>query len=137
MYVPESFREVRPEVLQSLLRDHPFGCLIGHADDGLTATHMPFLHVVEAGGQVLRGHMARANPQWRSFRAGEAVLVVFTGPHGYVSPAWYRSEFAVPTWNYVAVHVTGTPRLVEEPTLVRQLLDDLVAVHERCGWSFS
>jgi transcriptional regulator len=78
---------------------------------------------------TLHGHCARANPQWRSFGEGE-VLVVFHGPHAYVSPSWYAEPVNVPTWNYVAVHAYGTARPMETPRELRALLQALVDHHE-------
>ena len=104
-----------------------------HPDDAGApfATHLPFL-VDDARGPrgTLRGHVARANPHWRYVAAGRPTLVVFSGAHAYVSPSWYANHPAVPTWNYVAVHATGTGALVEDPARVRTLLTDLVRVYE-------
>jgi transcriptional regulator len=80
--------------------------------------------------------MARANPHWRAFAGpatvgdGADALVLFRGPHAYVSPAWYATEAAVPTWNYVAVHAAGRPRLLEDPAAVRALLERTVREYE-------
>lgn len=97
----------------------------------MTASHLPFLLQSEAGAPgVLLGHMARANPQWHDFQSGAEVLVLFQGPHGYISPSWYESVEAVPTWNYEAVHAYGVPHLIEDPATVRSLLDALVSEYE-------
>ena len=74
--------------------------------------------------------MARANPQWRQFDAGRDVLVVFSGPHAYVSPTWYETHPAVPTWNYAAVHVHGRPRIINEPDAAKAIIKQLVERHE-------
>jgi transcriptional regulator len=74
--------------------------------------------------------MARANTQWRAFAAGTEALVVFQGPHAYISPSWYATELSVPTWNYVVVHAYGEPRLIEEPASVRALLEATTATYE-------
>jgi transcriptional regulator len=131
MYIPAAFRETRLEVLHALIREHSFAMLVSHVDGQLFATHLPLV-LDEARGPngTLRGHMARANPHWRSFARGEETLVVFQGPHAYISPSWYRAEQAVPTWNYSAVHAYGTPRLVENTGDVRALLDDTVETFE-------
>jgi len=102
---------------------------------GPEASHLPFLLDPDRGAQgTLLAHMARANPQWRQFRrlteqGGEA-LVVFQGPHAYVSPSWYGPGESVPTWNYVAVHAYGQPRVIDDPRAVRRLLEDLVRHEE-------
>jgi transcriptional regulator len=103
------------------------------------ATHLPMLVDAARGALgTLRGHVARANPHRRYLAAGRPTLVVFSGAHAYVSPSWYATHPAVPTWNYVAVHATGTGALVEDAERVRALLADLVHVYEGAGpgaWS--
>lgn len=128
MYVPSAHREERPEVLREIIQRYGFATLVSHDADGtLMATPLPI--VLDAERNVLRSHMARANPQWKEFSGGGEVLVIFAGPHGYVSPSWYETKLAVPTWNYVTVHAYGKPRIVEgEP--VRQIVVDTVKQYE-------
>lgn len=133
MYVPEAFALRERAAVHRVLRDCNFAMLVSTGEGGLTATHLPFLHEPEAGPKgTLIGHMARANPQWRDFEGGDGheVLVVFAGPHGYVSPNWYGGDPAVPTWNYQAVHVYGVPSLVDDPARVRQIVEQLISRHE-------
>jgi transcriptional regulator len=78
--------------------------------------------------------MARGNAHWQTLNDGP-VLAIFQGPHAYISPTYYAAEFAVPTWNYVAIHATGTARIIEDPTAVQQLLDDLIAASDGNGWT--
>ena len=111
MYLPRHFAEDDPAVLHEFIRQNSFGILTSTVEGKPFATHLPFL----LDGDTLVAHMARANPQWRAFAAGEEVLCVFAGPHAYVSPRWYAAENAVPTWNYTAVHVYGTPEIVADP----------------------
>ncbi len=136
MYVPEAFALSGRAAVHQVLRDFNFALLVSTGEGGLTATHLPFLLDPEAGTRgTLLGHMARANPQWRDFEAatanGREVLVVFAGPHGYVSPNWYGDGPAVPTWNYQAVHVYGVPGVVGDPARVRQIVERLVSHHEQ------
>ncbi len=100
-FVPEAFAVDAPRAA-AFMRDWPFA-LLASAD--LSLTHLPLLAV---DGE-LRGHMARANPHWQALEgsAGTPCTAVFSGPHAYISPAWYASHEAVPTWNYTAVHVRG------------------------------
>ena len=99
------------------------------------ATHLPFVFdgAREAKG-TLSAHMARANPHWRDLvelaEMGREALVIFSGPHAYISPSWYGPGDAVPTWNYVAVHAYGVPRVIEDPAAVRAILTETVAVQE-------
>jgi transcriptional regulator len=74
--------------------------------------------------------MARANPQWRDFAPDTEVLVIFQGPHAYVSPNWYKTNPAVPTWNYAVAHAYGTPRLIESGEALAALLRDVVSAFD-------
>ena len=127
MYIPASFSERDAATLYAFMRVHNFAALVT-ASETLMATHVPFLIDAERG--VLRAHLARANPQWKHFDGREA-LVIFQGPHAYISPTWYEVHPSVPTWNYTAVHVCGAPRIVADDALLRQMLRDLVEQHER------
>lgn len=135
MYVPKHFEIADPAWCHALMRAQSFAVMITADDAGAPfATHLPFLVDHERGPKgTLRGHVARANPHWRYLAAGRPTLVVFSGAHAYVSPSWYAQHPAVPTWNYVVVHASGTGVLVEEPARVRTLLADLVHAHERVG----
>lgn len=130
MYRPRHFDVSDRATLLEQIRKEPFGVLFSQVDQRLVASHVPFLLETGDGGDVLFGHVARPNEQWRDFDGRREVLVVFSGPHAYVSPAWASPEKTVPTWNYVAVHVYGVPRIVEDPTSVRRRIDELVAEHE-------
>jgi transcriptional regulator len=113
MYSPPYNRvEGRAEVL-AFMRDNNFPALVTGAGTSLRASHLPVTVEEKAGQLVIDMHMARANPQWRDFSQSE-VLVVFTGPHAYISPRWYEETERVPTWNYTAVHAYGVPNIVEE-----------------------
>jgi transcriptional regulator len=81
-------------------------------------------------GDRLLGHMARANEQWGHLASGAEVLCIFQGPHSYISPSWYVAKLAVPTWNYAAVHVYGTPRIEDDPVLLRRILDETTSTYE-------
>ena len=108
MYFPAHFRVEDERLLLGLIRDHPFATLISSVDDVPFATHIPLIYV----DGVLRGHVARANPHAEMMFERQA-LALFHGPHAYISPTWYAAPAPnVPTWNYAAVHVYGTPRLV-------------------------
>src|SRR5690349_13866261 len=102
MYTPAHFRVEDRAKLAAVIRANSFGLLVTHGASGLFASHLPFLLAETAGANgALRSHMARANAQWRDFAASE-VLVIFQGEHGYISPTWYATQPAVPTWNYQA-----------------------------------
>ncbi|WP_338413426.1 FMN-binding negative transcriptional regulator [uncultured Sphaerotilus sp.] len=136
MYQPAHFVESRPEVLHALMRDHPLGLLITHGADGLAANTVPFLFEPGVGGACgqLVGHVARANPLWRTASDAAEVLVVFQGPQTYISPNWYPSKAetgkAVPTWNYVMVQARGRLQAVDNPVAARAIVTRLTATHE-------
>jgi len=132
MYVPAHFREDDPATLATLMRAHSFAQLVtADADGAPFATHQPLLYEPDGGthGRLL-GHIARANPQWQHFTLGKPALAIFQGPHAYVSPRWYAVRPAVPTWNYAAVHAYGTPKVIEDATQVRALLERLTRTYE-------
>lgn len=138
MYLPEHFAEARPEEVQHLIRAHPLGALVTHTARGLDANHVPFL--LDAPGDAADGpgtllcHVARANTIWQDIADGDAVLVVFRGPQGYISPNWYPGKHddpaQVPTWNYEVVHAHGRIRVRDEEPFVRGVVARLTRMHE-------
>lgn len=128
IYIPKHFAEQDPARLHALIRAENFGTLISNGAEGIEVSHLPFL--LDAGRNVLRAHMARGNPQWKSLASGAEVVAVFHGPHHYISPAWYANHPSVPTWNYAVVHVTGRPRLIEDRGQLEAMARDLVENHE-------
>ena len=131
MYMPPAFAVNDRAHALRVMTDHPFALLVGPADDGTPfATHAPLVAMDTAAGVVLEGHMAKANPHWRWLAAQREVLAIFNGPSTYVSPAHYDTRMAVPTWNYVAVHVYGSISLVEERADKDRLLKGLIERHE-------
>lgn len=132
MYSPAAFKVEDRDQLIAFMRRHSFATIVTH--DGVVphATQMPVLfRDDESGGGTLVTHLALANPQWRHFESGEEILVLFTGPHAYISPAWYSTTPAVPTWNYTAVHAYGRPRLITEHETLAAMLHELVEFYER------
>jgi len=140
MYSPTAFQIEERAAIHVLMRENSFATLITTDAEGAPfATHLPFLLDADEGeAGTLRAHLARANPQWRHFQEGREVLVVFQGAHGYISPSWYETQPAVPTWNYAAAHAYGVPRLLDAPGL-KTLLYAMVALYEgKCeaDWQF-
>ncbi|MBU6424625.1 MAG: FMN-binding negative transcriptional regulator [Chloroflexi bacterium] len=131
MYRPQHFREERLDVLHAIMERNSFATLVSAGPDGIVATHVPVL-LDRAAGRLgtLRGHIARANDHWKHWASGAEMLVIFRGPHAYVSPSWYATSGRVPTWNYLAVHAYGTPRLVEDPDALRRLVDETTHRYE-------
>ena len=111
MYSPPYNRlEDRRELLE-FLRANNFPVLVTGLGGALHASHLPAMAHEEGGRIVIDMHMAHANPQWREFLDEEAI-VIFSGPHAYISPRWYEDTERVPTWNYAAAHLYGVPTLV-------------------------
>lgn len=136
MYVPNSFAEQDPETLAAFIAAHPLATLVTSvAGEGLFGTHLPLVYDRARGPRgTLVGHVARANPHGRLAAHPVDALVIFTGPDAYITPSWYPSKHAhgraVPTWNYIAVHVYGSLRLVDDEKWMRHHLEDITTRHE-------
>lgn len=132
MYIPPAYDASDLATQHALMREWSFAVLFSQQDGLPVATHLPVL--LEEGGSHglgrLRMHMARNNPQWRHFESGGRALVVFPGPHAYVSVNWYEGQQTFPTWNYGAVHAAGPVTLVHDPEWLRRLLEDTIATYD-------
>jgi transcriptional regulator len=130
VYIPAANRVEDPGRIRAFIHAHGFATLVSQGSGAPFGSHLPLLLDEREGGDRLRGHMARANEQWRHFASGQEVLCIFSGPHAYISPSWYEARIAVPTWNYAAVHVYGTPQVETDAGFVRNVLDDTVSKYE-------
>lgn len=135
MYIPPSNAEYCPEVMFDFIDAHPFGALVTASSEGLFATHLPFvLDRTQGMHGTIAGHVARANRHHRLTAPGTEALVIFLGPDAYITPSWYATKLehgrVVPTWNYVAVHVYGALRFVDDPAFLARQLEALTAQHE-------
>jgi len=131
MYNSPAFIERQPEVLHGLIRENPLGTLVSTQDGDIECSHIPM--VLDAGNNVLRAHVARANQHWTRL-AGSKVLVVFHGPEQYITPSWYPSKRVhgkvVPTWNYIVVHVRGQVRVADDTEFLLRNVAELTAQNE-------
>lgn len=121
--------------MHALMRRHPLCTLVAQADSGLVANHVPVQTLDEPKPLgCIRGHIARANPLWRDYRAGSHALAIFQGPQAYISPTFYPSKAetgeVVPTWNYAVVHAGGTLRFIQDVDWLREFVAGLTAAHE-------
>ncbi|HEY6414208.1 MAG TPA: FMN-binding negative transcriptional regulator [Edaphobacter sp.] len=135
MYIPKIFEENRIPVLHDLIEAQPFASLITMGSSGLFASHIPMVLEREGGTNgLLRGHLSRANKQWRDFSPTVEALAIFSGPHHYITPSWYPEKQdtgkVVPTWNYAVVHAYGHLKVIEDPAWLLQHLQTLTGVHE-------
>ena len=121
MYTPKLFAQHNETEIVQFIEHNNFGILINQVDQRPWATHIPFSYSQSKDGKHhLTGHISKANKQWESFENEEEVLVIFSGPHAYISSSWYDHE-NVPTWNYTAVHVYGKISLLNENELYQEL----------------
>ena len=130
VYLPPLFTETRAEVLVAHIERHDFGLLVSHGSEGLIASQIPFLVEHRDGHLYLQGHLARANPQIADLDSGSEALAIFQGPHAYISPNWYQSGPAVPTWNYATVHAYGAARTITDREWLCGILRRLTERHE-------
>jgi transcriptional regulator len=132
MYTPSHFVNQDLRQLHALLRRHPFALLITQHGGKTHLTHLPFHLIAERGPKgILEAHLALVNPHAQAITAGAPSTVVFQGPDAYVSPRWYVEPAKnVPTWNYVAVHVHGTPKPVTDPAALLAMIGRLTDEHE-------
>ena len=134
MYVPRFNQISDRALLLEAMRAYSFAILFGPVDESITAaqhygTHLPLVVRDEGPHGVLEGHFAKANPHWQAL-ANRETLVVFPGPHSYVSPSLYVEQVSVPTWNYIAVHAYGLLQLVQEEAAKEALLFNLIEANE-------
>ncbi len=121
MYIPPQYKNEDLSEVKDFIRSNSFAILINQLNGRPWATHTPLeLDKDEAGNDILIGHIARANPQWKAFEANPEVLCIFNGPHSYVSSSWYKEE-EVPTWNYIAVHIYGSLSVMTESEVLTWL----------------
>jgi transcriptional regulator len=135
MYIPRHNEEKRLPVLQALIAAQPLATLVTLGTSGLVASHIPM--VLEKEGSeygLLRGHVSRANPQWRDLVTTVDALAIFSGHQHYISPIWYAEGEdrcqEVPTWNYVAVHAYGPLKVIHDPHWLLVHVESLTTIHE-------
>jgi transcriptional regulator len=130
MYVQASFSETDPEKLLAFAARYPFATVITPGVSELWVSHVPLMVGRRDGGSVLAGHLARANAHWKAMEEGAPTTAIFHGPHAYVSPTWYATSPAVPTWNYVVVHAIGKTRVHHDGPELAEMLRELTAQYE-------
>lgn len=121
MYIPDIYKNENQEEIIKFLKENSFGILINQNNGIIAATHIPLeFERKENGKQILVGHISKENPQWHSFENDDRILAIFSGAHSYISPSWYDHE-NVPTWNYIAVHVSGKIKIIEGQAVIDSL----------------
>jgi len=127
MYIPKQFKITEVAAAYDVIQENSFATLFSMHEGMPIATHLPL--ILNKEENVLYGHFARPNPQWKDIE-NQTVLAVFHGPHCYISPSWYETNKAVPTWNYVTVHVYGEVELLEDEHELIGSLHDMVLKYE-------
>lgn len=136
MYQPPMFNEERIDVMQMMMKNHPFASLVSMQAGKINADHLPLVvHPELAEKGVLRGHISRANPMSKQLDTSIEVLVMFNGPHHYITPSWYPSKAehqkVVPTWNYIVVHARGKIKFITDTDWMLAHLNELTKRNEK------
>lgn len=116
MFIPKYFKVTDMDEVKEFIQANSFGTIVTTKQGKPIATHLPMQLIKEDENYYITGHMAYGNQQWKTFDTSEGALVMFQGPHAYISSSWYEHE-NVPTWNYQAVHVYGTASILNEKEL--------------------
>ncbi|WP_353856208.1 FMN-binding negative transcriptional regulator [Bacillus sp. Bos-x628] len=120
MYIPKYFKGKNVDEILDFIQKNSFGTIVTTEQGRPIATHLPLQLIKEGDTYYITGHMAYGNPQRRTFKTNKEVLVMFQGPHAYISSSWYKEE-NVPTWNYQAVHVYGIASILDKEDLKQDL----------------
>lgn len=127
MYIPSHFKVTDETMAYDIMKEYSFATLFSQHNGMPFATHLPL--ILNKENTYLYGHFARPNPQWKDIE-NQTVLAIFHGPHCYISPSWYETNNAVPTWNYVTVHVYGEVELIEDESELIGSLHEMVLKYE-------
>ncbi len=130
MYLPKHFEQNDPALLLEVMRQYTFATLVSLVDGAQFATHVPVVASEVDGIIEINGHVARANAHWRGMQSSPEVLMIFHGPHAYISPTHYTQQNRVPTWNYIAVHASGTATVHETDAAKLAILAESIGHHE-------
>ena len=129
MFIPKYYREEDIQTILAFIRENEFATLVTYDGEKPVASHLLVEVTATDENIIIFGHMSRANPMWKTLDPNREALVIFQGPHTYISATWYN-HVNVPTWNYVSVHAYGKPELVTDHDEVYALLSRLVKRHE-------
>lgn len=137
MYIPNHYNEESWDEQESLIKTYPLATVITSGEDGIIANHIPFFLRVdkETNKKYLQGHMAKANHQLPSLKAGDEVLVIFQSTDSYISPSYYPTKHdthkVVPTWDFASVHCYGVSKVIDDAQWVRTQLDNFTSQQEK------
>ena len=126
MYIPSYYHETDEHKLIEFMKAHSLAALVSAQNKSIHATHLPFIIEKREHKIYLISHMAKANPQWKDLSENAELLIIFQGPHGYVSPSHYEKKQNVPTWNYMAVHAYGKETIITDNNAVISILEKTI-----------
>ena len=132
MYRPTAFQEDNVDKLFAFMKANSFATLVSIVEGVPCASHIPLVVVMQGDVIKLIGHLAQQNSQWQAFEMSES-LAIFTGAHAYISPTLYEKHESVPTWNYIAVHAYGIPKIItlnNSPELMNKMIDGMIDTYE-------
>jgi transcriptional regulator len=130
LYIPEYNRIDDDALTLAFMQANPFAVLVSDSDVGLIATHLPVVSQMVSGEFILRAHVAKANQHWKALEQARDSLVIFHGPHAFISPSLYEARESVPTWTYAVVHAYGRGRILSDESDAVQVLHDLIAAFD-------
>ncbi|WP_039069702.1 FMN-binding negative transcriptional regulator [Staphylococcus shinii] len=120
MYIPKHYKENDVQEIKAFMKEHQFVTIVSNEDGKPIATHVPINIHEKNEALYITGHFAKGNKQWETFNRATNILVIFQGPHAYISSTWYEEE-DVPTWNYQSVHAYGDSKILSESELIEDL----------------
>ncbi|MED1125761.1 MULTISPECIES: FMN-binding negative transcriptional regulator [Bacillus] len=120
MYIPKYFKVENVDEILDFVQKNSFGTIVTTEQGKPIATHLPLGFNKKGDDYYITGHVSFGNLQWRTFETCQDVLVMFQGPHAYISSSWYGHE-EVPTWNYQAIHIYGQASILERDELIEEL----------------
>jgi len=132
MYIPRLNRMTDLDTMTEFMQQHNFAIVVSAVDNIPVATHLPFTIARSEDNLRLHSHFAKANPQWQTITESDT-LVIFSGPHAYISPTHYDKTKSVPTWDYITVHAYGRASLVDfetQPDALEAMIMEMVDAHE-------
>ncbi|HZF17781.1 MAG TPA: FMN-binding negative transcriptional regulator [Steroidobacteraceae bacterium] len=116
-----------------LIEEHPLAWVVSMSGHDSAATLLPLRPRATGDGRIegFVGHFARSNAHVEVLRKNPGALLLFLGPHGYISPSWLSDRTQAPTWNYAAAQFLVDIEFFEDPPALRAAVDDLVGAMER------
>jgi transcriptional regulator len=137
LYIPKPHLVEDRKFLQDFMDEFAFADLVT-ANPGIRITHIPtVLDRTAAPYGTIFGHISRQNVQSKCFDGSQSAVIVFRGPHSYISPTWYSKPESVPTWNFAVVHATGRLKPIADTKALHALLAQLIAKFEGPGSSYN